>query len=196
MSVHDHPFPRREPPKKGEWLNVVGAPPWGIDWSPAGWADTRAYVTNVDNAADKLQAANAALAKEDVTKGQQPSDAELQWRSDWTIFYAKWKAFVATWQGDLGHTVGGMLPSEAWKQTELYEKDLAGFRQRFSELVVVDKKETPPPPDPGALEPKESPGPIDKLAGAAGAIPWTALLVVGGLIAGGLVLNTVMRHTP
>lgn len=194
MGFRDGPPPPRDPPnERSARVNVVGAPPVSVSWGLPGARDeVRAYVARVDAAADLMQGRFADWTAEKKGGGVALTDDEIKYLADWPSFYARWKAWTVQLDS---FDPTGPSPSEAWQKTEVFEKELESLRVRFAALTTATTTKAPPPPgpleDPGGIK---QPGPLEALTGVdANAIPWTGILIVGGIIGGGLVLASVMK---
>jgi hypothetical protein len=176
---------------------IVGAPPDMVKWGlPGATGETLAYVDRVDRLADKLHTAFIAWIREKFGDGAEtevpPTEDERQFIVDWQPWYSRWKVFVESIQPQWNPF--GPLPLEVWEKTQQWELELKGFRSRFAALTQGTKVKAPD--DPGNLEPAGGVDPDKAGAGASKTgIPWTPILVIGGVLAAGYALSSVGHLT-
>ncbi len=136
----------------------------------------RVYLEKVDNAItslgnDVLQAVASAKV------------LSARFLADWNLFVIGWRAYYVkhhdAWDAGLARTLGG---SEIVSEVSTYEKELSGYRQRFSEETqlspTMKDAELPGPPTPTVGGPGNGPG--DFLSGLT--TPVVAISVLAAIV--------------
>lgn len=99
----------------------------------------------------------------------------LSWFNAWLAQYTNWQKFY--YDNIDGLTTG--LSTAEYDETEKFELTLIEYRKQYTNYT--GKKPTAP----------ETPKPIEPTVSDAFGIPWTGILIVGGLAAGGYLLSNL-----
>lgn len=113
--------------------------------------------------------------------------ADISFSNGYTAFYARWKAFKKSVLESGTKIIGGVNPDEAWRTVETYETE---FRKWYASFGAIGGKASSPPPPTIAEVEKEHPSkPLIGSGGSLLDIPWTPILLVGGILAIGYVMS-------
>ncbi len=99
--------------------------------------------------------------------------AWVKWRLGWETFYS-----------DIKDSWYYLRSADKYREVEQYDLELQAWRKKFEERKV--KVSMPSPSKPGLLGPTNPDVPKPD-----GEIPWTGILIVGGLVAGASILKSL-----
>lgn len=145
-----------------EYRKKFAASPYNI--KAAIWAGT----------ADILEKEAASLRARMASKTAEQVAVELTWSRGYALFFHRWKSFNGTIQGPTS-IIGGIGPAKAWNMIDGYDVE---FRKWYS--TFPGKPSAPMPPTEKEIEAAH---PDKPLIGKIIDIPWTPILIIGGVLA-------------
>lgn len=112
---------------------------------------------------------------------------EISYSTGYGLFYDRWVAFKSSVLEAGTTLIGGVNPDEAWRTVETYETE---FRKWYASFAALGGKPSSLPPPTAAEVEKEHPSkPLIGSGGSLLDIPWTPILIVGGILAIGYVMS-------
>lgn len=124
--------------------------------------------------ADAFEKEAVLLRAKIASKGAAQVESELSWSRGYQLFYDRWKNFNTKIQGPTS-ILGGLGPSKAWDMIDGYDVE---FRKWYS--TFPGKPSAPMPPTEKEIEAAH---PDKPLIGKIIDIPWTPILIIGGIAA-------------